>query len=215
MTALPQTEYIHFSARRSRSEFVATRFAQYFEGSLLDVGCFEAPLRELLTDIDYTGVDFVGKPDLQVNLEQVQALPFEDGEFNTVICIEVLEHLNNLHQLFDDLARVSQRYVIVSLPNCWRDARVRIERGVGSFGHYGLPAERPKDRHKWFFSFQEAQDFLVARGERNGLRIVELFATEKPKNAPVMWLRKLRYPGMRYLNRYANTVWVVFEKTAL
>jgi hypothetical protein len=52
----------------------------------------------------------------------------------------------------------------------------------------------------------------VSRGQKNNLKVVELFATEKPKNGLVKWLRKLRYPGFRYMNRYSNTIWVVLEK---
>jgi hypothetical protein len=26
-------------------------------------------------------------------------------------------------------------------------------------------------------------------------------------------LRRLRYPGLRYLNRYAHTLWAVYERT--
>lgn len=212
MSSLPPVEYVAFPKRKSRSEYVASRFTPYFSKTLLDVGCYEAPLRSLLKDIDYTGVDFVGNPDIQLNLEQVERLPFDDGAFDTVICIEVLEHLVNLHELFDELLRVSDRYVIVSLPNCWRDARVKVEQGRGSFAHYGLPVDKPQDRHKWFFNFEEAWHFLTTKAEQRGLRTVEVFATEKPKNALVRSLRQLRYPGIKYMNRYCGTVWAVFEK---
>ncbi len=212
MSALPRAEFVGFPSRRARSEFVARRFARYFSTNLLDVGCFEAPLRTILADIDYTGVDFVGNPDIELNLEQADRLPFEDSQFQAVICIDVLEHLDTLHAMFDELARVSGRYVIVSLPNCWRDARIKLERGRGGFAHYGLPVERPDDRHKWFFNAEEAMTFLRARAARNGLKVVELFTTEKPRSAMLRGVRHLRYPGIRYLNRYANTVWAVFEK---
>lgn len=212
MSALPATELITFPKRHSRSEYVASRFSKYFNNSLLDVGCYEAPLRTLLNNVDYTGVDFVGNPDIQLNLETVERLPFDDDQFDTVICIEVLEHLVNLHHLFDELVRVSNRYIIVSLPNCWRDARVKIEKGRGSFAHYGLPAEKPNDRHKWFFNFEEALHFMHSKAETNQLKLVERFATEKPKPGLVRLARKLRYPGIRYMNRYTGTLWAVFEK---
>ena len=212
MPSLPPTEIIAFPQRHSRSEYVASRFLPYYDQTLLDVGCFEAPLRSLLNTLDYTGVDFVGDPDIQLNLENIESLPFKDNSFDTVICIEVLEHLVNLHQMFDELVRVSSRYVVVSLPNCWRDARVKIERGQGSFLHYGLPEEKPDDRHKWFFNFEEALNFMNSKAEQHNLSLVEVFATEKPKTEIIRALRKLRYPGIKYMNRYCGTLWAVFEK---
>lgn len=214
MPLLPATEFVAFPKRRSRSEYVASRFSKYFLTSLLDVGCYEAPLRTLLSDVQYTGVDFVGDPDIQINLEQVERLPFDDNHFDTVICIEVLEHLVNLHKLFDELIRVSGRYIIISLPNCWRDARVKIEKGRGSFAHYGLPIDNPNDRHKWFFNFEEALHFATSKAQSNQLKLIEVFATEKPKSNLVRLARKVRYPGIKYMNRYCGTLWAVFEKNA-
>lgn len=208
-------ELVRFPTRQSRTEFVARRFAPYLQHRVLDVGCFEAPLRRLLPGAQYVGVDFCGAPDVYLDLDRAQSLPFGDKAFHCVICIEVLEHLDNLHRMFDELVRTSGRYVIVSLPNCWRDARVRIERGSGSFLHYGLPPEPPLDRHKWFFSLEQAQAFLRAKAAQHGLCVVEELITEQPRFAPLRWWRKLRYPGMRYHNRYASTAWVVLEKPSV
>ncbi|MDD5706673.1 MAG: methyltransferase domain-containing protein [Kiritimatiellae bacterium] len=204
---------IAFPTRLSRSEFVSRRFAPYLRDTVLDVGCFEAPLRDLLKSVKYTGVDFAGRPDIQLNLETTTRLPFDDGAFTCVLCIDVLEHLDNLHAVFDELVRVSGRYVIVSLPNCWCDARRAIERGKGQFAHYGLPAERPPDRHKWFFNLDEANRFLEARAAAAGLSLAERFVAEKPRAAPIRLWRRLLYPGWRYLNRYGRTLWAVLEKT--
>ncbi len=112
-----------------------------------------------------------------LNLETVNTLPFVDKEFDTVICIEVLEHLNNIHTLAQDLFRVANKQVIVSLPNCWRDVRVRLARGSGSVAHYGLPLAAPNDRHKWLFNTQDAVDFL--RHIKPSNYSVEYVITEK------------------------------------
>jgi hypothetical protein len=122
-----------------------------------------------------------------------------------------LEHLDNLHSIFDEIVRVSSRYIILSLPNCWRDARRPIERGKGHFGHYDLAIEPPDDRHKWFFNFAQAEDFIKGQARKQNLSIVEMFGTEKRKPTLFHWLRKLRYPGYRYMNRYVQTLWAVYE----
>jgi hypothetical protein len=35
-------------------------------------------------------------------------------------------------------------------------------------GKYGLPAERPSDRHRWFFSLDESREFCRVNATRNG-----------------------------------------------
>ncbi|UCE83550.1 MAG: class I SAM-dependent methyltransferase [Deltaproteobacteria bacterium] len=208
-----QIDYIHFPNRESRSRYVAKRFQRYFLDSLLDVGCFEAPLRTILEGIEYTGIDLAGKPDIQLDLENCTKLPFASDKFQCVICVDVLEHLDNLHAVFDEIVRVAAHYIIISLPNCWRDARRPIERGTGTFAHYGLPVDPPLDRHKWFFNYTQAKEFLERQAQRKCLEVVEMFATEKPKPWPARSFRKLLYHGDRYRNRYTQTVWVVYKKT--
>ena len=205
-------EYITFPERRDRTLFVAGRFKSYLLDSVLDVWCFEAPLRALIAPVPYTGIDMAGKPDITVNLDSLAALPFDEGTFQCVTCIEVLEHLENLHHMFAELVRVSRQHVILSLPNCWGDARVPIQRGRGHFRHYGLPPDKPLDRHRWFFSLTEARRFIEVKAAEFGLEIEELFISEKPRNPLVRLARKLRYPGERYHNRYAQTLWAVLRK---
>ncbi len=206
------TVYINFPSRESRSKFVATRFNEYLDKSVLDVGCFEAPLRDLLRSASYTGIDIAGRPDLIVNLERIDHLPFADNAFTCVLCIDVLEHLDNLHTIFAELMRVSDRFIIISLPNCWCDARRPLERGKGHFSHYGLPLHKPEDRHKWFFNFTEARQFIEGKAEELHLSIEDMFIAEKPRNRILRLLRRMRYPGDQYHNRYSRTLWVVLGK---
>ncbi len=206
-------EQVSFRDRSGRSEYVARRFQEVLKGKVLDVGCDKAVLRKLLPQVEYTGVDIGGTPDIQVNLEESGKLPFPDGSFDCVVCTDVLEHLENLHQIFGELVRVTRRHLVISLPNNWTNARVPIARGRGSFGKYGLPAEKPLDRHKWFFSLSEAADFIQAQTERHSVVCREMFATEKPRAGLVRAARRLRYPALDcYLNRYAHTLWARLEK---
>jgi len=125
----------------------------------------------------------------------------------------VLEHLENLHAVFDEFVRVARRHAVITLPNCWNSARQRLRRGKGSIAHYGLPLDPPADRHRWFFSLEEAEAFLRERARRTGLEIVEMAALENPRPAPVRWLRRLARPDeRRYLNLYAHTLLCVLRR---
>lgn len=207
-------EFVKFDTRADRTHYVAKRFEKYLQEKVLDVGCYEAPLRNILRSGSYVGVDMAGAPDIKVNLDSIDRLPFDDNAFPTVISIETLEHLENLHHMLSECIRVSTKHIVLSLPNCWRDARRPIERGKGEFAHYGLPIERPADRHRWFFSFTQARDFMSGIAEKHGLRVIELFGTEQPRNYFVRLARKLRFKPDAYANRYVQTVWAVLEKPA-
>lgn len=207
-----KVDFVNFPERQDRSRYVAKTFEPFFKGKVLDVGCWEGALKGFLPPCEYTGIDIAGKPDLRVDLEVTTGLPFPDHSFDAVVCADVLEHLNNLHHVFTELVRVCRGHLIISLPNCWACARQPIERGRGSFSHYGLPADKPMDRHKWFFSLTEAQDFMHEQVKRHPVRIKEFLVNEKPRPAPLRWMRHLRFPNKEhYLNRYSHTLWTVLE----
>jgi hypothetical protein len=127
----------------------------------------------------------------------------------------VLEHLDSIHHIFHELVRVSEKYLVISLPNNWANARRPIARGKGVIAHYGLPTSPPADRHKWFFGYTEAAAFLTEQALAKPIKIVDMVTNEKPRAFFLRFLRHLRYPKReRYLNRYAHTVWVVYEKKA-
>ena len=199
-----------FSERNHRSEWLHRQFEHIFTGKTLDIGCYEAPLRNILGASNYTGVDFVGNPDININLEDADKLPFSDGSFDSAICIEVLEHLDNLHALIPELFRVSRKHVLISLPNAWRDARVKIERGQGKIAHYGLPNQKPVDRHKWFFNAIEAKNFLANSAPPEWTSTI--IFTSPTRNPVVNFFRRLKYSEEAYANRYVQTTWALFEK---
>jgi len=205
--------YTSFNERSDRSIYIAKYFKSELTGRILDVGCDKAVLKKLLPNVDYIGIDISGTPDICINLEETERLPFNNAEFDTVLCSDVLEHLNNLHHIFNELVRVTKEYLIISLPNCWQVARRPIERGRGSFSHYGLPGEAPLDRHKWFFSLSDADDFLTYQARKHSLTIVSRHVTEKPRLKLVQLARRIRYYNKtNYLNRYSHTLWVVYKK---
>ena len=207
------SDLVQFREREDRLKYLARTFGPLLHGRVLDVGCDARHLKRLLPQLDYVGIDIAGDPDMVIDLEKVPSLPFGDREFDLVICSEVLEHLDNLHHTFGELVRVARSRLLVSLPNCWAAARLPLRRGIGSIGHYGLPPLRPQDRHKWFFSASEAIAFGQAQAARHGLRLVEARACERPRPGLLRALRRVAHPSReRYLNRYAHTLWMSFER---
>lgn len=210
-----QIDLVSFSQRDDRAQFVAKTFKPLLRGKVLDVGCDTRRLKTLAPDTDYIGIDVGGDPDLVINLEDQPILPFDDRQFDCVVCTDVLEHLNNMHQVFDELARVTAPggHLIISLPNCWRNLRRRIARGEGTPRYYGLPADPPEDRHKWFFNVDDVISFMNERAPRQGLRVKEFRVSLKPQPLPRRLLdRALHATQRRYLNRHAHSIWTLLER---
>lgn len=111
--------------------------------SLLDVGCGEGVLvhkwAQRLGERRVVGID-LEEPSIQAgwaerqapNLEyrvmragradEVENLPFADGEFDLVCAIEVLEHVPDPEHTLAEMARCGQRHLLVSVPRepLWR-----------------------------------------------------------------------------------------------
>ncbi len=171
-----KTKLQYGGSREDRVKFVAKKFKNYLKESILDVGCDEGYLRELIPkDVKYIGVDMGGKPDFVVNLEIDKLDRFDDKSFNAVLCTDVLEHLNNIHDVFDDICRVSKKYVIISLPNSWVNFKYPLISGNKEYKRYGLPLNNPIDRHKWFLNYEEALEFTRERGKMNNFTMKYYF----------------------------------------
>jgi SAM-dependent methyltransferase len=216
MTIKPklQREFVKFRVRPDRPTYIGKRFGHYLNGKVLDVGCDEAVLHQLLGDDRYSGVGMTKESNYQVDLEKEGKLPFDDATWETVLCLDVLEHLNNLHQLCDEIFRVAKETIILSLPNCWSSARKSLAKGTGPIWHYGLPPIPPPDRHKWFFNTEEACNFFYEQAfKRPNVEIVELIALENRRPLINRIWRRIKYPSrMRYLNLYPNTIVCVYRR---
>lgn len=166
---------ISYSNREERQEFVSYVFEELLLDSVLDVGCFRKHLRNQVSG-KYVGVDLYGDPNLIVDLEE-GVLPFPDASFTTVVCTDVLEHLENIHQIFDECLRVSDTWLIISLPNCYGAFWRPLITGhfLDAKKYYGLPVTKPIDRHRWYFNSSEAVRFIHQRSARNGAEVAFLW----------------------------------------
>jgi SAM-dependent methyltransferase len=209
------TEYRHFggaAGRDERAAYVAERYGSYLKGRMLDVGCDTRRLQRLLPGTDYTGIDIGGDPMIKVNLDETERLPFEDRSFDGVVCTDVLEHLEHFHRAFDELVRVCRGHLVISLPNCWGSFLPYIRAGEGVPKYYGLPVEKPADRHRWMFNVSDVIGFMMAQKDRLRLEVVEFRVHLRPTSAIGRLARRLRYVRThRVFNAYAQSCWAVLR----
>jgi SAM-dependent methyltransferase len=113
-------------------------FGQASPQSLLDVGCGEGVLTHQWAQRLGDGRRVVGidlddpalhaewakrtAPNLEYRVMKAENLPFGDGEFDAAAAIEVLEHVPDPEHTVAEMARVAQRWLLVSVPRepLWR-----------------------------------------------------------------------------------------------
>jgi hypothetical protein len=217
-----RTDYVYID-RETKARYVWLKYGPILAGRVLDVGCDECHLRRYLpAGVEYWGIGRGGLPDQDADLEK-HGVPFADASFDCVLCLDVLEHLDNIHAIFDDVCRVSARYVIVSLPNPWGEFYRMLRHGDYRPGQpmkfYGLPSEPPEDRHKWFFSAGEAREFIRHRARRNAMQVVQIDSEDGGNAAGDGGALTRTCAGdvptcddFNRANLYAGTIWAVLEK---
>lgn len=95
--------------------------------SVVDVGCGRGDFLKFInldyqisgTEVNKERVDYcnqaLGQEAVKVdNLDE--RLDFKDGSFDTVICLEVLEHLVDPQKALKELVRISRKRIIITVP---------------------------------------------------------------------------------------------------
>lgn len=97
--------------------------------SLLDAGCGDG---EALARIDHLlpknvlGIDNDSGqiiqaqerfPEIKFEIQDIYHLPYEDNSYELVLALEVLEHLSCPSKALTELARVSSKYLVLSVPH--------------------------------------------------------------------------------------------------
>lgn len=176
LVALPM--FRQYTNPDGRADFIIHDLSRYAVGKIADIGSGRnAPIFRRAFGEAYFAVDMESSyhlpfakgdavPNCTVNLEGGH-LPFDDISFSTVICTDVLEHLDNIYPMYDELFRISSKFVIISLPNNWPGmfGSFLLGKNISHKAGYGLTPQpkTPGQRHKYFFNFEEASDFLINR----------------------------------------------------
>jgi hypothetical protein len=221
---------IEYDNRKERHKYIADNFSRYLNGKVLNVGGGgQNHLLEFIRPKEYLELDINGTPDIKIDLDKEYPIPVETNCFDTVLCTDVLEHLNEFHRVFDELIRISNKYVIISVPNALLSFRSYLFRTkysgnsgeagfeVGYFKkYYGLPKTKPIDRHKWFFSFTEAQIFFNNYAAEYSYKVIEEVAIgleSKSFKGKALRIIILKLFGEKVLKDwFCSTYWCVIEK---
>lgn len=139
---------------------------------ILDVGCGDGKIDSYIIernrDLTIQGIDVLVRPDTYIDVKQYdgKTIPYGDGEFDTVMTIDVLHHTDDPGAIVAELARVSSRYVIIKdhVRSGWISyIKLRAMDYVGNAHyHVRLPYN--------YLSGRQWKDIFAA----NGLRVVRM-----------------------------------------
>lgn len=132
--------------------------AQQLAPPVLDVGCGAGALVVALraTGLDAVGIELEGdriesallaaaRPHVRL-YDGSLPLPYSDRAFESVVCAEVLEHLDGFDGMIAELCRVARGTVLVTVPDC-----SAIPRG---HAHFAVPWHLLEGTHVNFFTQQ-------------------------------------------------------------
>lgn len=82
--------------------------------SVLDVGCHNQWAKEYVK-CNYVGIDILRDPKPNIRASATH-LPFKDNSFDTVLLIDVIEHLLEPYSALLEAKRVARKKIILSVP---------------------------------------------------------------------------------------------------
>jgi 2-polyprenyl-3-methyl-5-hydroxy-6-metoxy-1,4-benzoquinol methylase len=162
----------------SRIDFASKLLREVETASVLDVGCRDAELAECLpAGTIYAGADLF--PDDKGHVKYVGDITTLDipDRYDTVVALDILEHLDRPSTVFDRLAGIARRHLLVSLPNCYDlKSRVRFAAGRPLGGKYLFNETETLDRHRWLMTRAEIHAFFEAKARKHDmdLQIVDM-----------------------------------------
>ena len=148
-----------------RTEYVAKKLGKLNGDKVLDIGCREMILKEYLEgNFNYLGLDYISKKSnaadfINHNLEN--GLPDNLGNIDTIVALDVLEHIESIHDVYREFFSITNKTVIVALPNmAYYKFRINfLIKGVLS-GKYIFSENKVLDRHRWIPNYQSIDKFI-------------------------------------------------------
>lgn len=119
----PVEKYLMSCFFKGLSEWTAC-----FQGRVADVGCGEGYIVRFLqqqTQGILLGMDLYpqvlatakrSSPGVEFIAASIDRTPLKDKSLDTVLCLEILEHLERPEKALQEMARVSRKHIILSVP---------------------------------------------------------------------------------------------------
>lgn len=177
--------------RYLRNKFVFDKWIKSLNiNNILDIGCSDNYMKMIHDNV--IGIDINGSPDIIFDLEKGN-IPIKENSFDCIICLDVLEHVDNLHEVLDQFLLISKKYIILSFPNELRFLnliRYVYKTNNREFGFF------PRNRHKWFISYSQSKTFIRNFAKKNNLIIINDYTNLGYKSKFLFKIIKNKFPNI-------------------
>jgi len=188
---------------RSRLQLISEWIEKYDIKSVLDLGS-RGILKKIIDVDSYDSIDVKGTPDIVLDLNEAQKLPFPPDSYDCVVLSQILEHLFYPQKILKESIRVSRKFIIIGLPHDFSlDLRMKA-----LLGRNWRPIYRPYE-HKGLLHRNEYKKFI--KPEENGLTEIEkhyLFGLRGDRFLP-KWLKG----GLAKWNLFCRNFYIIYQKT--
>lgn len=141
------------------------KYAPSMTGKLLDVGCGRKPYKSLFTVDKYIGIEIDSERSRTTSAADVfydgNLFPFIDGEFDCILCNQVLEHVFNPELFLHEINRVIKNdgFLLLSIPFAWDEHEQPHD--FARYSSFGLAYLLEKNGFKIINHTKTAADFRV------------------------------------------------------
>jgi SAM-dependent methyltransferase len=97
--------YLHFSEVLKAIK----KYAPKMKGNFLDVGAGKTPYKKFFKFDKYTTLDNRKYPGIDIAADITKPLPLKKDSFDSVVCIQVLEHVNKPQNVVDGIHKVLKK----------------------------------------------------------------------------------------------------------
>jgi len=142
----------------------------------------------------YIGIDYQtnmseSKDFINWNLEN--GIP-KISNIDVITAIDVLEHLENIHDIFSSLFLLSKKKIIIALPNMgYYKFRINFFFTGCLSGKYRFSDKKIFDRHRWIPNFQSINYFVKSNTPENWKISEYNYIAERKRNHLFYFIEKL------------------------
>jgi SAM-dependent methyltransferase len=141
--------------------------------NVLDIGCRSCEAKHVLSEgIEYFGNDIFQNVDGSVNFVG-DVLKVNFGRtFDCVIALDVVEHVDDPYALMDKIINLSEKYIIISLPNTYDLLHKKDFLFKSTLGKkYSFETSNSLDRHRWVMNYDEICEFYSHYAKNYGMSL--------------------------------------------
>ena len=188
----------------NRAEFVTNKLGKLNGDVVLDLGCRDMVLKKfLLGNYEYFGVDNSNTKETDpalINHNLEEGIPINIKKPDIIVALDVLEHIENIHSVYNQLFTTSNKTIVVALPNmAYYKFRLNFMiKGVLS-GKYIFSENKVLDRHRWIPNVKSIEKFIKSNTPESWKITKYNYIAERKRNFIFYFLEKFLskfFPGL-------------------